>query len=95
MKDDSPIRTDVKTLIGIIVAVSAGVWAWANVKAEVASHTSHLQAIQSTITVDHDQLKVQGVLIQQQGFLLERMDKKLDYVTGASRTRPAATPPSQ
>ena len=95
MNETTPIKTDVRTLLAIVVSVAAGVWAWASVKSEVAGHTEQLQAIQSTVRADHDAIMVQGTLIQQQGFILEKMDKKIDYLTGASRTRPAATPSSQ
>lgn len=95
MNETTPIKTDVRTLLAIVVSVAAGVWAWASVKSEVSAHTEQLKSVQATISADHDAIMVQGTLIQQQGNLLEKMDKKLDYVTGASRTRPAATPPSQ
>lgn len=81
MNENTPIKTDVRTLLAVIAAVAAGVWAWANVKGEVASHTDQLQAIQQTVRADHDAIIGQGTLIQQQGVLLERMDKKLDRIT--------------
>ncbi len=95
MTENTQIKTDAKTLLVIITAVAAGVWAWQSVRGEVASHTEQLQAIQSVVKSDHDAIMIQGSLLQQQGNLLERMDRKLDYATGASRTRPAATTPNQ
>jgi hypothetical protein len=95
MNENTPIKTDVRTLLAVIVAVAAGVWAWASVKGEVASHTEQLQSIQHTVKADHDAIMIQGTLIQQQGFVLDKMDKKLDFITGASRTRPPANTPNQ
>ncbi len=95
MNADSQIRTDAKTILAIVTATAAGVWAWQSVRGEVAAHTEQLQAIQGVVKADHDALMVQGSLLQQQGSLLEKMDRKLDYVSGASRTRPPATIPNQ
>lgn len=95
MKENTPIKTDVKSVLLLIGAVAAGVWAWSSVKAEVASHTEQLQSIQHTVSADHDAIVMQGTLINQQGVILEKMDRKIDFLTGASRTRPPATPPSQ
>lgn len=95
MNENTPIKTDVRTLLAVIAAVAAGVWAWQSVKGEVASHTEQLQAIQQTVRADHDAIMVQGTLISQQSIVLERMDKKLDYLSGASRVRPPATTPNQ
>jgi len=94
MTEKTTISTDMKTLGAIIVAVATGVWAWANLKADVADHSRQLTVIQSTLGSDHDALRVQGTLLDGQSRLLEKMDRKLDYVTGASRTRPSATPGS-
>lgn len=91
MNENTPIKTDVRTLIAVIVSVGAGVWAWASVKGEVSAHTEQLQAIQHTVRADHDAIMVQGTLIQQTGLVIEKMDHKLDYLTGASRTRPGPT----
>ncbi len=95
MNENTPIKTDAKTLLAVLAAVAGGVWAWKEVKGEVAAHTEQLQAIQGVVKADHDALMVQGSLLQQQGSLLEKMDRKLDYVSGASRTRPPATIPNQ
>jgi len=91
MNESTQIRTDLKTIGAIIFATAAGVWAWASVKSEVAGHTEQLQAIQATVRADHDAITIQSTLISQQGLLVEKMDKKLDFLTGATRVRPPAT----
>ncbi len=95
MNENTPIKTDVRTLLAVIAAVAGGVWAWQSVKGEVAAHTEQLQAIQTVVRADHDAIMVQGTILQQTGFVIEKMDKKLDYLTGATRTRPPATIPNQ
>jgi len=94
MNEQSPIKTDVKTVLAIIAAVAAGVWAWSGVKSEISSHTEQLQAIQSTVRADHDAIMIQSTLVQQQGFILEKMDKKIDFLTGATRVRPTSGGPA-
>lgn len=76
--EDTRVKLTLKTLLGIIGAVAVGVAAWYSLKADVSLHATKLENIQVSISDDHDQLKVQGTLIQQQGLLLERMDRKLD-----------------
>ncbi len=89
MNDKTAISTDVRTILTIIAGVAAGVWAWASLKADVADHSRQLTVIQSTLGADHDLIKVQGSVLDGQSRLLERMDRKLDYATGASNVRPA------
>lgn len=88
---ESKINMSVKTFLAVLGALAVGVTAWVLLKSEVSSHTKQLEAISLTVGADHDQLKVQGAILDQQSRLLEKMDRKLDYVTGASRTRPAAS----
>ena len=84
--EDTRVKLSLKTLGGIIGGVSLGVAAWYSLKADVAAHSAQLSIIQTTLGDDHDQMKVQGTLIQQQGLLLERMDRKLDYISRPTRT---------
>lgn len=85
VSEDTRVKLSLKTLIGIIGAVAVGVAAWYSLKADVSAHSAQLETIQVTIGADHDALKVQGTLIQQQGMLLERMDRKLDYLARPAR----------
>lgn len=90
--DEVKLKMSVKTLLGILGVVLIAAASWFNIKADVSSHSTQLQAISTTVGADHDQLKVQGTLIEQQSRILERMDRKIDFLTGASRVRPSATP---
>ena len=89
MNEKTVISTDMKSILAILAAVAGGVWAWSSLKADVADHSRQLTVIQATLGADHDQLKVQGTILDSQSRLLERMDRKLDYATGASSIRPA------
>ncbi len=78
MNDKTIISTDMKSILAVLAAVAGGVWAWANLKADVADHSRQLTVIQTTVGADHDQLRVQGTILDGQSRLLERMDRKLD-----------------
>ena len=86
VSDDTRLKLSLKTLGGIITIVAAIVAAWYSLKIEVAAHSAQLTTIQTTLGDDHDQMKVQGTLIQQQGILLERIDRKIDYLARPART---------
>ncbi len=57
------------------------VTSWVVIKAEVSGHGAQLQVISTTVTDDHDQLKIQGAILQQQASLLATMNQKLDRLT--------------
>ncbi len=81
--EDTPLRMKLRTLLIIIAAVATVVASWLNIKADIADHSKQLVQIQITLASDHEQL-------QKQGILLMNMDQKLDYLSGARRTRPLA-----
>ena len=102
-----PLHMSAKTLakiIGsIVAAVVVGLGAWLNMKADLVAlntkvetrfedHSKQLTTIQTTLGADHDQLKVQGTMIEGVGKAMEKMDRKLDYLTGARSIRPSAGP---
>ncbi len=88
ISEDMPLRFTVKTIFTIIGFVLVLAASWFNIKADVSDHSAKLTVIQAVIGADHDQLQKQSAILETQGRLLERMDDKLDYVTGARRTRP-------
>ena len=78
LNDKTVFSTDMKTVLAVIAGIAGGVWAWSDLKANVADHSRQLTVIQATLGADHDVLKVQGANLDSQSRLLERMDKKLD-----------------
>lgn len=76
--EDVKIKMSLKTLFMILGCVAVAVTSWAIIKGEVSAHGLQLQAISVTVGDDHDQLKVQGAILQQQQSMLERIDRKLD-----------------
>lgn len=92
VKETSPIRTDARTIsliVGTAIALTfAGAVAWASVKADVAEHTQQLVRVQSTLGADHDESTKHTAQIAAIEKTLEKMDKKLDYLTGARTDRP-------
>ena len=59
----TPIKTDLKTVGVVLGAIVLAVYAWANLKTDVAAHTLQLSRIQETQAADHDiLLELRGVL---------------------------------
>ena len=87
MPNNPVINTDMRTLLAVIAGVAAGVAAWVSLKGDVAEHSKQLAVIQGTVSVDHDNL-VRSMSV------MENMDKKLDYISGARRERPPAGTPT-
>ncbi len=67
-----------KLFFGALGVVAVAATSWAIIKTEVSSQGARVQAIEAIVTADHDQLKVQGAILQQQQSMLERIDRKLD-----------------
>lgn len=76
--EDTKIKMSLKTLLLILGGLAVAVTSWVIIKLEVGSHTAQLQSISVTVGDDHDQLKIQGAILQQQQSMLERIDRKLD-----------------
>lgn len=95
LKDSTGVKTDARTLIAVITSAvlitAAGAMAWASVKGDIADHSKQLVTIQTTMGADHDQGVKHTAQIENITKTLERMDKKLDYLTGARNERPPAS----
>lgn len=93
MTDNMPIRTDGRTLIAIIGffigASAAGAMVYASVRADLADHSKQLSGVAS----DHNMIVTHTVQLDEVARRLDKMDRKLDYLTGASSERPSAGPP--
>jgi hypothetical protein len=77
-------KMNTKTLLAIIGGAVIAAGAWFSLKADVSTHGTKIDNMSAAISDDHDQLKIQGAILQQQQSMLERIDRKLDSL---NRTR--------
>lgn len=92
--DDSWLKMKQSTLIKIILGVAAGITAWLTLKSDVADNTkviSQLVAHQAIVDQGMNEQRTTLLLMNQ---VVTKIDEKVDYLTGARRSRPPATPPT-
>lgn len=90
VKETTGVRTDLKTIGIILAAVVAATAAITGLKSSNAGQGEKLAEAAAIVRADHDIVVTHTSQIEQLSKALDRMDRKLDYLTGARSERPPA-----
>lgn len=92
VQEGTKVTTNLKLLIaliaGLVSLTAGGAIAYASITHTIEDHTRQLVIA----TSDHDKIIDNSSQIKSIQETLNRMDRKLDYLTGARAQRPPATP---
>ncbi len=90
VKESTGIRTDLKTIVLVLLSVTGAAVAVGMFRANTAGQGEKLGDTAAIVRADHDTVVTHTAQIDQLTKALDRMDKKLDYLTGARAERPPA-----
>lgn len=93
LDENTPVKTNMKTLVAVGAVLVIGAVGWANLKSDVGSHSLTLADMQQVQRADHDLLIRLANTAEAQGKAVEAQGKVLNYLANDRRgPRPLPVP---